>query len=151
MDTRMTRAEREAFLAEPHVGVLSIPRREGTAPLTAPIWYAYEPGGELWLITGRSSRKGRLLQPGIGVALCAQEEAAPYRYVSVEGRITALRDADLEQDLRPMARRYLGPRGGDRYADDNGVAGSMRVTIEVQRWLTVDYHKLRKAYKPRQS
>ena len=37
-DTRMTQEEREAFLADLHVGVLAIPA-DG-APLTAPIWYS---------------------------------------------------------------------------------------------------------------
>ena len=45
MSMKMTAAEREAFLADLHVGVLSI-AREGRAPLSAPIWYDYEPGGE---------------------------------------------------------------------------------------------------------
>jgi len=36
-DTRMNRQEREMFLADLHVGVISIPRPNG-APLTVPIW-----------------------------------------------------------------------------------------------------------------
>jgi hypothetical protein len=38
----MTRAEREAYLADLHVGVISI-ERAGSAPLTVPIWYDYDP------------------------------------------------------------------------------------------------------------
>jgi nitroimidazol reductase NimA-like FMN-containing flavoprotein (pyridoxamine 5'-phosphate oxidase superfamily) len=49
----MSVQERETFLADIHVGVLSIPRKEGKAPLTVPIWYDYQPGGEVWLIMGR--------------------------------------------------------------------------------------------------
>ena len=58
MALTMTRLEREAFLAGVHVGIISI-AEEGRGPLTVPIWYAYTPGGELRLITGRHSRKGR--------------------------------------------------------------------------------------------
>ncbi|MEW6296664.1 MAG: pyridoxamine 5'-phosphate oxidase family protein [Thermodesulfobacteriota bacterium] len=82
MPTTMTRAEQETFLAEVHVGILSIPE-EGRGPLTVPIRYAYEPGGELWFVTARSSRKGRLLVPGRRVSLCAQDERPPYKYVSI--------------------------------------------------------------------
>ena len=57
----MTRAEREGFLAEVRIGVLSIPE-VGHGPLTAPVWYGYEPGGDLWFVTGRGSRKGRWRQ-----------------------------------------------------------------------------------------
>ena len=87
MSTSMTRAEREAFLAAVHVGVISI-ADSGRGPLTAPIWYAYEPGGEVAVITGRDSRKGRLLASSPRISLCAQTEAAPYQYVSVEGPVT---------------------------------------------------------------
>ena len=59
MSLKMSKAEREAFLMDLHVGVISIPE-DGRGPLTVPIWYAYEPGGELRIITDRVSRKGRL-------------------------------------------------------------------------------------------
>ena len=58
MSLAMTKQEREAFLAEVHVGVISI-EEAGRGPLTVPIWYDYQPGGELWLITDRGSRKGQ--------------------------------------------------------------------------------------------
>lgn len=140
-DTRMTTAEREAFLAQLHVGVLAIPSPEG-APLTAPIWYAYQPGGEIEVITHKASRKGKLLEVGTAVTLVAQEEALPYRYVSVEGSVSTIRPADLETDLRPMARRYLGETGGDRYAEQSGVTDNVVVSVTPKRWLTVDYGKL---------
>ena len=82
MDLRMTQAEREAFLAGVHVGVLSI-SEPGRGPLAAPIWYGYEPGGEIWVVTGRDSRKGRLLRAGVRDESDAQSEQAPYQYVSV--------------------------------------------------------------------
>ena len=46
----MSRDEREAFLADLHVGVLAI-NDSGQGPLTIPIWYDYQPGGELWILT----------------------------------------------------------------------------------------------------
>ena len=63
MSLAMTREEREAFLADVHVGVVSITDSE-RGPLAVPIWYAYEPGGELRIVTERGSRKGRLLENG---------------------------------------------------------------------------------------
>ena len=67
-------AEREAFLAGLHVGVVSI-AEEGRAPLSAPVWYDYTPELGVWLITGRSSRKGRLLESTGRYSLVAQTEA----------------------------------------------------------------------------
>ena len=43
--------EREEFLAEPHIGALSVVEKSDRAPLTVPIWYQYSPGGELWVLT----------------------------------------------------------------------------------------------------
>lgn len=144
-ETRMSRDEREAFLADLHVGVISI-AEEGRGPLTVPIWYAYTPGGELHVITDRSSRKGRLLAAAGRYSLCAQTETPPYRYVSVEGPITSTEASDVERDLRPMARRYLGEQGGDAYvaatAEERTNGESVVVRMRPERWLTVDYSKL---------
>ena len=65
MDLRMTRAEREAFLADVHVGVLSI-AEPGRGPLAAPIWYGYEPGGEIWLMIAGldQGREAEIRLPG---------------------------------------------------------------------------------------
>ena len=139
-DTRMTQEERQAFLAGLHVGVLAIPRPEG-APLTAPIWYDYDPGGDIWVLTGPTSLKGRLLEEGTQVTLVAQTEAAPYAYVSVEGTVREIRPADTESDTRPMAIRYLGEDMGNAYTNANAGNESVRVSIRPQRWLTVDYAK----------
>jgi len=57
MTYAISRAELEQFLAQPHVGVVSVV--EQGAPLTVPIWYVYEPGGQVIVITGRESRKAR--------------------------------------------------------------------------------------------
>ena len=58
MSLTMTKQEREAFLAGVHVGVISIPE-PGRGPLTVPVWYSYDPGGELRVVTGRTSRTKR--------------------------------------------------------------------------------------------
>jgi nitroimidazol reductase NimA-like FMN-containing flavoprotein (pyridoxamine 5'-phosphate oxidase superfamily) len=144
MSLVMTKAEREAFLADVHVGVISI-AEPGRGPLTAPIWYGYEPGGELWIVTERSSRKGRLLERAGRFSLCAQTEAPPYKYVSVEGPITAIAAADVERDVRPLARRYLGRELGDAYVKATGAdredEETIRVSLRPERWLSTDYAK----------
>lgn len=137
-DNRMTQAERESFLAGLHVGVLAIPT--AGAPLTAPIWYDYEPGGDIWVLTGSGSRKGKLLREGLAVTLVAQQEAMPYAYVSVEGTVTTIAPQG-DADTLHMATRYLGEAQGKGYADANAEGESVRVTIRPDRWLTVDYAK----------
>ncbi len=140
----MSRAEREAFLAAVRVGVISI-ADERRGPLTVPIWYGYEPGGVLWIVTDRDSRKGKLLLVADRFSLCVQTETPPYQYVSVEGPIVLLERADLERHTRVLAHRYLGVAGGEAYIKSTG-AGDARdssIVIEMrpERWLTVDYRK----------
>jgi nitroimidazol reductase NimA-like FMN-containing flavoprotein (pyridoxamine 5'-phosphate oxidase superfamily) len=141
MSLAMTKQERERFLADLHVGIISIPE-EGRGPLTVPIWYSYEPGGELRVVTGRTSRKARLLQRAGRFSLCAQTETLPYKYVSVEGPVVAIDPADLERDRRPLARRYLGAELGDQYIESTrDLVANVLVRMRPERWHTVDYAK----------
>ena len=140
----MTTDEREAFLAAVHVGVLSVARKE-KAPLTVPIWYRYEPGGELSILIGPDSLKAKLLARAGRFSLCVQTESVPYRYVSVEGPVCEIVHYDLERDLGAMAARYLGEEGRagfidgmrEKYGQGNGI----KVTIRPEAWLSADYSK----------
>lgn len=141
MSLAMSRAEREAFLAGVHVGLLSL-AEPGRGPLCVPIWYAYEPGGALRVVTGRDSRKGRLLAAAPRVGFCVQTEAPPYRYVSVEGPVVHVGPADRERDVRPLAHRYLGAELGERYLEATADSEeSIVVHVRPERWLSVDYAK----------
>ena len=139
----MTKQERESFLADLHVGIISI-AEEGRGPLTVPIWYSYAPGGEVRVLTGKTSRKAQLLRRAQRFSLCAQTETPPYKYVSVEGPIVAIEAADLERDRRPLAHRYLGVAAGDRYIEMTRAETVENVLIRMrpERWLTVDYGKV---------
>lgn len=137
--TTMTDSQRQAFLSGLHVGVISIARKQ-KGPLTVPIWYDYEAGGEAWMITSNSSIKGRLLKNPSRISLCVQSEQAPYQYVTVEGPFTT-------QQLQPgqllhMAIRYLGPKRGKAYADASTDTGdSVVISITPETWYTVDYSR----------
>ena len=135
----MTQAEKQAFLADVHVGVLAL--NDGDrGPLMVPMWYDYEPGGELWFLTGPQTRKGRLILVGTRVSLVAQTEDTPYQYVSVEGPVTAIAPANPELEGLPMAVRYLGPEMGKQYFDSMSDWG-VTVHVRPERWLAVDYSK----------
>ena len=144
MSITMTREEREAFLAGVHVGIISI-AEEGRGPLTVPVWYAYEPGGDVRVVTGRTSHKGRLLARAGRFSLCVQTETPPYKYVSVEGAIVGTEPSDPERDLRPLAHRYLGTAMGDRYMEESRgtreQVDNVVVRMRPERWLTSDYAK----------
>lgn len=142
MSLAMTRDEREAFLADPHVGVISIEQKDAP-PLTVPIWYDYIPEQGVWVITGGRSAKARCLGEAGRFTLVAQVETPPaYRYISVEGPIVETRAAELERDLRPMAHRYFGQERGDAYVAASPNQGQLLFRMQPQRWRTVDYRKI---------
>ena len=132
----MSQAEKEAFLADVHVGVLSIPE-PGRGPLTAPVWYDYTPGGDIWVVTGPQSRKGKLLAEGVAVSLCSQQEQMPYKYVSVEGIVDRI--TEHNEEILPMAIRYLGEEQGRAYYETTTSQENVVVYIRPRRWLAVDY------------
>src|SRR5690242_6134901 len=113
MALAMTKAEREAFLAETHVAVNSI-AAPGRGPLTIPVWYSYEPGGAVRFVTGGQSRKAALIRAAGRLSLCVQTETAPYKYASIEGP-ASIGVPDFERDVQAMAYRYLGEQLGQWY------------------------------------
>ena len=138
MSETMSRAEREEFLAGLHVGVLGVASPDGRGPLTVPVWYTYQPGGTVNVSTGRGSRKALAIEAAGRISLCAQQEQMPYKYVTVEGPVV-IEDATHAERLE-LARRYLGPEGGDAYITANpGGGGQIVIRMTPERWLTRDY------------
>jgi hypothetical protein len=77
------------------------------------------------------------------VSLCAQTEAPPYSYVSIEGPVVHVGPVDRARDVLPLAVRYLGPELGAQYLEATaaGAGEEILVRIRPERWLTVDYRK----------
>ncbi len=132
----MTKSQRATFLAEPHVGVLTI-EREGSAPLAAPVWYIYEPGSDVVFSFESKSEKLELVQRTGRASLCVQNETMPYKYVTVEGPVT-VGETDHEIE-RGLAYRYLGQAVGDVYLESVADTVSRAVRLSPTRWRTVDY------------
>ena len=134
----MTAAEREAFLADVHVGVLAVDE-PGRGPHALPIWYQYLDGEVLIGIEG-SSRKAALLRRTGRATLTAQSETAPYLYVSVEGPVVL---EPASHDDLAMATRYLGGELGAWYARENPpTEDSVTVRLRPEHWRTFDFSKL---------
>lgn len=131
--------ERERFLAEPHIGTLSVVERPDRAPLIVPIWYQYSPGGELWVLTDPDSRKARAIDAAGRFSLLAQRTEPTIRYVSVEG--PAIRTAaGSDARSREMAARYLPP---DKVADfleyeRTRLNEHIAIYMRPEHWLSAD-------------
>jgi len=137
----MSKTEREAFLAETHVAVVSI--ADGArGPLTVPVWYRYEPGGKVSFVTGGSSRKANLIRTAGRLGLCVQTETPPYKYVSIEGPAT-VGTPNYERDVRQTAFRYLGAEMAEMYLAATAAerVESVLISVRPARWFSVDYSK----------
>jgi PPOX class probable F420-dependent enzyme len=143
MTLPMSAAEREAYLADEHVGVLSVAEGAERGPLAMPVWYLYEPGGEIAFITGRDSRKMALVRKAGRVSLVVQEVSLPYRYASVEGPVVSIQDPARQEDRRTLAERYLGVEGAAQYLESTKDVADTMVLVRVrpERWYTRDYSK----------
>jgi PPOX class probable F420-dependent enzyme len=139
----MTGSEREKYLAELHVGVIAVERPD-RAPLAVPIWYGYEPGGEVLVSSLAGSIKERLISAARRFSLTVQDETYPYRYVTAEGPVTSIEKAD-DATMRAIAIRYLGEAGGNEFTDtfveDHPDAESILFRMRPERWLSTDYSK----------
>ena len=145
MSLAMSKAQRDAFLRETHVAVISI-AEHGRGPLSLRVWYRYEPGGAVYFTTAGSSKKVALIRESGRLSLCVQTETPPYQYVSIEGSAEVVGEPDFERDVRQVALRYLGQEMGELYlqmtAPDRESAPSVLVRLTPERWLTVDYNKM---------
>lgn len=135
----LTREQREQFLAEPHVAALAVDAEEGRAPLSVPIWYQYAPGGDIWVLTGRDSRKHELIRAAGRFSLLVDRVEPSIRYVSVEGPVVDSHPATLEH-LREISARYLPADKVDGYVEfarkNHGEA--VILVMRPERWLTSD-------------
>ncbi len=132
----MSKATREAFLADVHIGVFCV-ARPGSAPLATPVWYLYEPGGDVRVVVGDTSQKAELVRASGVASLCAQSESMPYRFATVEGPAViedGARDIAFE-----MAARYLGDELAKGYVAATADHESVVVRITPKRWRTNDY------------
>lgn len=143
MARKMTRDEREQFLAEPRVGVLSVAPEPGRAPLTTPIWYRYTPGGDVVVLTLPDSRKAGLIEAAGRFSLCVQQQDDVYRYVTVEGPVVSTAPSTPEE-RQAMAARYLSPELSRAYVEATEAAqgGNVAITMRPERWNTSDFGNL---------
>ena len=119
MPSKMTDAERDAFMRQPHLGYLGI-GRVAKGPLLAPIWYSYDPATGIHINMGSTSAKAkRLRAEGRASMLVVEAANGLYRSVLVEGPTTMrLLGDETEPAMLTMSSRYLGAAGGKRYTDD---------------------------------
>ena len=145
MPRPLTEQERQEFLADVHVAVLSVASDDGRPPLTVPVWYGYLPGGNISFFTGtqgRKTRKTRLIQKAGRLSLSVQREDFPYKYVTVEGTVVQTDRPPSAEQMLAIVRRYLPADQAQAFVKaELDYPGSELVlfTIRPDHWLTADF------------
>ena len=94
------------------------------------------------VIIGPDSKKAVALATAKAFSLCAQTEAAPYAYVTVEGPVVETGPVSVDE-RRAIAERYLGAELAAGYLASTGGEQSDSIVVRMQpeRWRTTDYGK----------
>lgn len=140
----MSEQARQDFLAGTHVAVLSVSGEPGRPPMSTPVFYGYQPGGDITFFTNtqrRISKKIERLQKEGIVTLVVQREDPPYAYVTVEGTVTRTDAPPTEDQMVAIAGRYMPEEHARAFAQselDDPETTLTVFTIRPDRWLTSD-------------
>ncbi len=115
---RMSESELLAFLAEPgHLVRIGTVDADGM-PRVAPAWFLYR-DGEILFTPRAASVFLHNLRRDPRVALSIDEEALPYRKLSVQGGCRIMHETGADdawrETYRAIARRYVPPASADAY------------------------------------
>lgn len=138
----LTEPEAQEFLAGRHVAVVTVASDDGRPPHAAPVWYAYEPGGNVTFFTGtqgRRARKTRLIRRAGVLSVTVQHERFPYRYVTVEGTVERIDRPPSPDQMLAITGRYLPPEQAEGFVQaelaDPG-PGLVLFNVRPDRWLS---------------
>jgi PPOX class probable F420-dependent enzyme len=137
----MSDDEWQAFLREPARPAMLATTRADGRPHVVPVWYDLDDDGSLLFNTSATSVKGRSIRLDPRVALCVQDEQAPFSFVSISGEAEII--DDLDEVRRWAARiggRYMGADRAEEFGDRNGVPGELLVRLTPQH--VAAYHDL---------
>ena len=139
MPNRFSDAERQKFLADNHVGVLSVAANDGRPPASVPIWYDYEPGGNIRINTTASQRKARLIREAGTATLVVHRAKPPYQYVIVEGTVVDAVSPAPTEIREAIAARYIGEEAARAFVRGIDGADQVLFIIRPDRWFSADY------------
>lgn len=117
----LTPTERAAFLDEPGILCRIATIKPGGAPHVTPVWFIHE-DGQVFITPRARSTWLTNIRRDPRVAVTIDEEASPYRKMTIEGAATIVHDVgddDAWRDLyRRIARRYVPADGAERYIQE---------------------------------
>ena len=133
MPREMTEDEVRRFLeAGTRTAKVATVARDGR-PHLMPVWFVLD-GDELVFTTGKDTLKARHLRRDDRIAMCVDDDAPPFAFVSVRGRAQLIERADdlLDWTTR-IAERYMGPEQAEAYGRRNATPGELLVRVTPGR------------------
>ena len=137
VNLEMSVDERHHLLGLGHVGVLAV-AAPGGLPLVSPLWYALDDGGDVLFVTGRTTRKVRLLEEAEQAVFLVHEDGPP-RHVAAEGDIVIEEPDDGIR--RRIAERDVPPDQLVGYLSATAAADTVVVRLRPTAWRSVDLSK----------
>jgi PPOX class probable F420-dependent enzyme len=125
----LSATEREAFLAERGILCRIATVQPSGAPHVTPVWFIHEDGRVYVTPRAESSWLGHLRRDP-RVALTIDEEAAPYRKVTIEGTARFAHETGEDDAWRGLYRRIA-----KRYVEAAGAEAYIQATIDQPRAL----------------
>ena len=125
----MSETERDQLLAQPGILLRIATVAEDGSPLCVPIWFLREED-RIYFTPRRMSIWLAHIRVDPRVALCIDEEAFPYRKVTVSGRAEIVHDLGEDATWRDLYRRIAC-----RYVSEPDADAYIQETLDQQRAL----------------
>jgi PPOX class probable F420-dependent enzyme len=126
------REVRDFLLEGTRTAKLAVVKKDGS-PLVAPVWFVLD-GDDLLFNTGAKTVKGYALRRDPRVALCVDDERAPFAFVRIAG--TAALSSDMDEVRRwatAIGARYMGADRAEEFGRRNAVPGELLVRVTPSR------------------
>jgi PPOX class probable F420-dependent enzyme len=129
----MSTEEVDAFLSHgTRTAKVSTVMEDGS-PHVMPVWFVLD-GEQIVFTTHTETVKGRNLRRDRRVALLVDDEAPPFAFVHIRGRVTLHDDRDeLLRLATAIGARYMGPDRGEEFGRRNAVEGELVVRVTPER------------------
>ena len=125
---------REFVSAGTRTAKLASVRADGR-PHLAPVWFLLD-GDEIVFTTAKTSVKGRTLARDPRIALCVDDDRAPYAFVVLEGAAELAEEPVALRDWATrIAARYMGADRAQEYGERNGSPGELLVRLRPTKVL----------------
>ena len=121
----------------PRTAKVGIVLKDGS-PLVVPVWVDLDRDAdgndEIVFSTGLDTAKGRALQRDDRVALCWDDEAPPFSFLSIRARARLVDDpSEVRAWAGRLGARYMGAENAELYAARNGVPGEVVVRVRPEK------------------